>query len=261
LGVIINIKFYTMRNLMIFGLLVMFLIAAQFVSGQTVDDIINRYVDSIGGKDKLASIKSIYLEGSREMMGNEVTIRVTKEQGKLSRTEFEMGATNGFVLITTKEAWRYIPMRAPSPVKLSDEETASLQTELNIFPLVDYAANGNKAELLGKDTLNGTEECYKIKLTTATGKTINYWIDSKSYLLVQSSQLSNGFGGKKNNMDNNAAPKTPTEIFTLYKDYGMVDGIQIAHTIEIKGGMGGGSTTFDKVELNSTVDPKLYNPQ
>ena len=249
-----------MKNLVLFGLLVLFLVAAQFTSAQTVDDIINKYIDARGGKDKLDSIKSIYMEGTREMMGNEIAVRVTKEQGKLSRTEFDLGGTTGFVLITDKEAWTYIPMRSPTPTKLPDDAVASMQTELDIpGPLVDYAAKGNKVELIGKDTLDGNEN-YKIKLTTATGKDIFFWIDSKTYLLTQTSQKGGGMfgGGRKNGNGDN-------ETTVVYKDYGVVEGIQFPHTIETKmaGGnnAGGGAATFDKIEINQPVDPKLYKPQ
>ena len=245
----------------------MFLIAAQFASGQSVDDIIQKYVDARGGKDKLDSIKSIYMEGAREMMGNEVTVKVTKVKDKLSRTEFEMGATSGFTLITDKEAWRFIPMRSQSPEKLSDEEAASMQTDMDIEgPLVNYIAKGHKVELIGKDTLDGNEN-YKIKLTTKEGNEIMYWIDAKTYLVTQTSQKGGGmFGGGRRNGDNNGnAPKTPGDLITMYKDYSAVDGIQFAHTVDVKmsngNGHGGGGTTFDKIELNGPVDPKLYKPE
>jgi hypothetical protein len=245
-----------MKNLVLFGLLVLFLVAAQFTSAQTVDDIINKYIDARGGKDKLDSIKSIYMEGTREMMGNEIAVRVTKEQGKLSRTEFDLGGTTGFVLITDKEAWTYIPMRSPTPTKLPDDAVASMQTELDIpGPLVDYAAKGNKVELIGKDTLDGNEN-YKIKLTTNTGKEITYWIDTKTYLVNQTSQKGGGmFGGGRKNGDD--------EVTVIYKDYSPVNGILFAHTTETKtnAGTGNGGTTFDKIELNQPVDPKLYQHQ
>jgi hypothetical protein len=255
-----------MRNLILFGLLILFLVAAQYSSAQTVDEIINKYVDSIGGKDKLTSIKSIHMEGSRQMMGNEVAVTVTKEQGKLSRTEFEMGASNGFILITNKDAWSYIPMRSPTPTKFPDDVVAGMQTDLDIAgPLVDYVAKGHKAELLGKDTLNGNPN-YKIKLTTATGKEIIYWIDAKTYLLTQSSQKGNGmFGKKSTDAHNNNVGTGSNEMVTTYKDYSLVDGVLIAHTIEIKSadgnGRGTGGTTFDKIVLNGPVDPKLYKPE
>jgi hypothetical protein len=90
-------------------------VAVQFASGQTVDEVIDKYLNARGGKEKLLAIKTIYMEGMGQMMGNDITIKITKEQGKLSRREFEAGGTNGFALITDKEAWNYIPMRSTSP--------------------------------------------------------------------------------------------------------------------------------------------------
>jgi hypothetical protein len=136
-------------------------------------------------------------------------------------------------------------MRSTEPTKMPDATLPALQTELDIAgPLVDYAAKGHKAELMGKEKLNDAD-CYKIKLTTKGGTEIIYWIDAASYLLVQSSQKTqSGRGGE-------------VEVKTAYKDYKEVDGVKFAHTIDVTGGFGG-STTFDKVELNKPVDPKLY---
>ena len=249
-----------MKTIILLGLLVLFLVSVQFATGQTVDDIIDKYIAARGGKDKLNSIKSIYMEGSREMMGAEVTVKITKEQDKLSRTEFEMAGATGYFLVTDKEAWTLIPMRSPTPTKVPDEALPAMQTETDITgPLVNYAAKGHKAELTGKDTVNGSL-AYKIKLVTKAGKEINYWIDAATYLLTQSSSKGGGmFGGGRRQ----GGTGEPPEVFTLYKDYKEVGGVQFPHTIEMKTangeGRGGGGTTFDLVEINKPVDPKLYN--
>ncbi len=245
-----------MRNLLIIGLFIMALIMVQFVHAQTVEDVIRKYEEARGGKDKLNAIKSIYMEGAREMMGNEVTVKVTREQGKLSRTEFEMGSGHGFMLITDKEGWTMFSMRSTSPTALPAEAVTAMQTELDIAgPLVNYAAKGHKAELLGRDSANGLP-CYKIKLTTSAGKEILFWIDIGNNLVQQSSQKSNGMGGR--------GAGAAGDVITYYRDYKAVDGIQIPHTIETKapgGGPNSGTTTFDKVELNVPVDAKLYKPE
>ena len=41
-----------MRDLALFGLLIILLVAVQFASGQTVDDVIEKYEKARGGKDK-----------------------------------------------------------------------------------------------------------------------------------------------------------------------------------------------------------------
>ena len=250
-----------MKTIILLGLLILFLVSVQFAGAQTVDEVIDKYVAARGGKEKLAALKSIYMEGSREMMGAEVTVKITKEQDKLSRTEFEMAGKTGYVLVTDKEAWSLIPMRSPTPTKMPDEALAAMQTEMDVAgPLFNYAAKGHKAELIGKDTVDGNA-AYKIKLTTKAGKEINYWIDASTYLLTQSSSKGGGmFGGGRRN---GAGNSEPAEVIILYKDYKDVGGIQFPHTIEpkIQGGDGraGGGTTFDLIEINKPVDAKLYS--
>jgi hypothetical protein len=242
-----------MKNLIIFGLMIVAMVLVQFAQAQTVEEIADKYAEARGGKDKLLAIKSVYMEGVRQMMGNEITVKITREQNKLSRTEFEMGAATGFMLITDKEAWSLIPMRSTEPTKMPEETMVALQSELDIAgPLVGFAQKGHKAELLGKDSESGTE-CFKIKLTTDKGREILCWIDTRTFLLVQTSQKNIG-GGRGGNAD---APAV-----TTYSDYKATDGILFAHTIESKAqGAGGGSTMFDKVELNKPVDPKMYKPE
>ncbi len=240
-----------MKNLLIFGLMIVAMVLVQFAQAQTVDEIADKYAEARGGKDKLTAIKSIYMEGAGQMMGNEIAVKVIKEQGKLVRNEFETGAGNGYRIVTEKEGWSMFSMRSTTPSPMTPEAVAAQQTELDIAgPLVNYTAKGHKAELVGKENTEAGIECFKIKLTSNTGRELNYWIDAKTYLLVQSSQKMSGRNG------------TEVEALTLYSDYKAVDGILFPHTVESKGqGPGGGSTTFDKVELNKPVDPKMYKPE
>jgi hypothetical protein len=250
-----------MKNLFPLGLLVLLLIAAQISSAQTIDSVIAKYEDARGGKDKLLSIKTIYMEGIRDMMGTDHVVKVTKEQGRLSRVDFEMGDLNGFTVITPDAAWYYIPFRAPSPFPLPADATAALQSDLDIAgPLVDYAAKGNKAELLGKEIAVG-DTCYKIKLTTVNGTAITYWINIHSNLLVQSSQTSGNKFGPNGSTKGNDAP-----IITQYANYSVDDdndGILFPHTITIittgsENGKGG-TTSFDKILVNFPMDTTLYS--
>ncbi len=251
-----------MKTLILLSLFVLFLASVQIAGAQTVDEVVDKMEKARGGREKLLGITSVYMEGSREMMGNEVTVKITKVQDKLSRTDFEMGGSNGFNLVTDKEAWNYFPMRMDAPRRMPDEVLPALQTELDISgPLVNYAAKGHVAELLGKEDLEGAS-CYKIKLTLKSGRVITYWIDVASSLIVQSASTG-GFGGRRRNDDRGNTE--PQQMLTLFKDYRAVDGVLFPHSIESKNpsgeGRGAGGTTFDKIELNKPVDPQTYLPQ
>ena len=255
-----------MKTLILLGLFILFLVSVQFASGQTVDDILDKYIAARGGKDKLKAIKSIIIEGSRERMDTKTSIKIFKEQGKLSRTEFDMAGSTGFMLVTDKEVWNYYPKRMQEPQKMPEAAVVLSQPELDIpGPLVDYLLKGHKAILQGKE-FAGNINCYKISLTQKTGRTINYWIDIDSYLLIQSSvMVDRMIGVRSDNNEQVVDSRTPTELFTFYKDYKLIDGIMFAHTIEVFNptgeSMNGGSTTFNKIEINKPIDPKMYHPE
>jgi hypothetical protein len=258
-----------MKYLLLIGMIMAGLVLVQFAQGQTVDLLIDKYAEARGGIEKLLGIRSIYMEGARMMMGNEVMVKVTKEQGKLSRTEFEMGANNGFMIVTDKEGWNMFSMRSATPTKLPDEALALQQSELDIVgPLINYTLKGHQAELMGKDTVHGVV-CNKIRLTTANGKEIRYWLDAQTHLLVQSAIKTTGnFFGRSGDRTVVTAP-SEGDLITLYSDYQGVEGILFPHTIvtrmpgNIRGGSGttDNSTTFDTIQLNIVVDPKLYKPE
>ena len=87
------------------------------------------------------------------MMGNEVDVKVTKVDGKLSRVDFAFGSNTGYTIITPDKGWSYIPMRSDKAEEMPEERLKTMQDQLDIAgPLVNYAAKGYKATLQGKDT-------------------------------------------------------------------------------------------------------------
>ena len=241
-----------MKNIVLFVLFILALVFFQFTTAQSVDDIINQYITARGGIDRLNSVKSVYFEGTRQMMGSEVEVKVTKVDGKLFRTDFEFGGNSGYTIVTPEKGWSYIPMRSDKPNEIPAPILKSMQSQLDVSgPLVNYKEKGYTATLKGKENINGSD-AYDIQLTSADGKQVDYFIDSKTNLLVRTKQMTEGGrnGGGQ-----------PKEVITDFKDYTDVDGVKFPHTIATEGeGMGAGTMTFDKIEINKPVDDKLYQP-
>src|SRR3979411_1279892 len=122
------------------------------LQAQTVDDIINKYVEALGGKEKLNSIKTLYMEGVTVMQnGNEITAKVYKEQNKLSRREVSFGMGSSTTIITDKEGWFSNPRNGGAFEAMPADRLKAAQAELDLTgQLIDYAAKGSTAELLGK---------------------------------------------------------------------------------------------------------------
>jgi hypothetical protein len=240
------------RNIVMLVIFVLGVVYVQFLQAQSVDEVINKYAAARGGKDKLNAINSVYMEGYRTMMDNAVVIKITRVQGILSRTDFEFGGSSGYIIITPTEGWSFFPMRSQKPDPIPQERLTTMQTELDIpGPLIDYESKGNKAELVGKEDIDG-RQAYKVKLTLGTGKEIIYYFDTRTNLLFQSRQIRDRIAGNEND---------EKELITNYSDYIAVDGIMFPHTISNPGtGPGAGSITFSKIELNKAIDEIQYKP-
>ena len=242
-----------MKNIVLIVIFILGIVFVQFSQAQTADEVINKYIDARGGKDKLNAIKSVYMEGARSMMGNEVPVKITIVNGKLFRTDFEFSGTNYYTIATPTEGWSYFPMRGTGPEALPADRLKGMQGSLDIAgALVDYSAKSSKVILDGKENVNG-KDCYKIKLTQPDGKETTYYIDTKTYLLEETKSM-----GKMMGKDGKQSDR---EMITVFSDYKAVDGVLFPHTIANPGmGQGAGSTTFDKIELNKTIDESMYKP-
>jgi outer membrane lipoprotein-sorting protein len=131
-------------------------------------------------------------------------------------------------------------------------------------PLVDYAAKGHKAELTGKEDINGVS-CYVVKMTTKTGREITYYIDGSTYYVARMKTRGGGGmgmrgGGGGNNPNAQGAPPQDREFITDFSDYRKTEeGYVFPWTTTIVGM--GASSNIEKVEVNKPVDAKVFRPE
>ena len=236
-----------MKNIVLLVIFVLGIVLLQYVQSHSVDEIIKKYLDARGGHHKLNAIRSIYMEGSRRMMDTEIPVKITIVQDKLYRNDFKFKDLPGFSIITPKEGWAFIPTRSINAEPIPFNRVSTMQLQLDIAgPLVNYKAKGHKVELQGKESIDG-KEAYKLKIALSNNEEIYYYIDKESSLLIQSKQIN---------------VNDPTqEIITNYSDYKLFDGIMFPQTIANPGGgMMAGSTTFDTIVINKTIDENQYKP-
>jgi outer membrane lipoprotein-sorting protein len=239
----------------LFCLLSVFLFAASAAQAQTADEVVARYVSALGGKEKIQSIQSVYQEGTAIMQnGMEIDSKTWKVQGKLYRTEISFGTGSVVVIVTPDKGWTSNPRDGGAFKEMTPAQVKNLQWQLDCAgPLVDYAAKGNKVELLGSDTANGSD-CYALKLTLASGEYIKYSIDKKTgYVLREARQ---GGGMARNS---GTAPKTNdrdvtfSELRIEYSDYQKTpDGYTFPFTIVAGSFRAKNSVT--KLDVNKPVD-------
>jgi len=232
-----------------------FLFLLAFVSqAQTVEEVIGKHIEAMGGAEKMKSLKSLYMEGVAVMQnGNEIISKTYKVQDKLLRREVELGMGSVTMIITDKEGWSSNPRSGGAFEALPKETVEAQQVELDLAgPFVDYTAKGHKIELSGKEKI-GETEVYKLTLTPKTGKEILYFIDTKNYFIVRQTLKSGGMFGGGGNQGNNR------ELNINYSNYQKTsEGYLFAYTVSM--GNSGNNMNYEKIETNKPVDEKLYKP-
>jgi outer membrane lipoprotein-sorting protein len=215
---------------------------------QTADEIINKHIEALGGKEKLAAIKSIYTEYDLEVMGQQVAGTTWLVNGKAYKNEVSFGGQKIVQCFTDQGGWGINPMMGQTSAEaLPEDQVKAGKAQLDAGgPLFNYAAKGNTVELVGKEAV-GEKQAFKLKLKTKDSVESLFWIDPATYYVLKSSVKTNFQGSEMET----------TIAFSNYKktDYGFV----MPTTTEIN--MSQGLTmniTSKKTEINKDVDMKLF---
>ncbi len=153
---------------------------------QTVDEIVDKYVAATGGVEKWKSLESLAVVSRSaawsfdlywkkpNRIRKEVAVSFTEPQG-LDIRSFD--GTTG---------WRLSPMEGSDKARLmSGAEILELLEEGDAFKeLIDYKAKGYRAELVGKDSVDGNP-AFKLKLTKPSGAVVHIFLDAKTFLEVK----------------------------------------------------------------------------
>jgi outer membrane lipoprotein-sorting protein len=223
---------------------------------QSVDDIVNKYFENTGGRDKWNALQGMKISAKLNQGGMEIPLdiyqfkdgramQVISFQGK----EIKQGVYDG----TTLWSHNFMNMKAE---KSDAEATANYKLEIGEFPdvFLHYKERGLTAELLGKETIDGTET-FKIKLTKkpimVDGKpadnVVFYFFDAENYVpLMMEAEVKSG-------------PAKGMVSQIKWSDYQDVGGLMMPFSMA-QGAKGQGSQpiTITNIELNPKVDDAAF---
>jgi hypothetical protein len=173
--------------------LLLMLGASNLVMAQTADEIINKFFENTGGKDKYAALQGVKMFAKVNQGGMEIPLEIVqlKDGRQYTSITFQgkvikQGVFDGTTLWNTN----FMSMKAE---KSDAESTENFKTSLADFPdaLYDYKAKGYTVELLGKETIEGSET-FKLKLTkkpltvdgVKTDNVVFYYFDIDNFVPI-----------------------------------------------------------------------------
>jgi outer membrane lipoprotein-sorting protein len=215
---------------------------------QSVDEVIASNIKARGGLEKIKAVRSV--RTTSKLTQGSFRAAYVQENKRPDRVR-EEAIIQGLAQVQAydgKVGWQISPFGGrKDPELMSQDDTKTLTIDADIDgPLVDYKQKGHKAELVGHDSVEGTD-CYKVKLSLKNGDVRYYFLDSDSFLELKIENQSNIRG-------------TVQYTETYFGDYEQVNGIYYPFAVET-GDKGSDTRTkfaVDKVELDVPLDDARF---
>jgi len=216
---------------------------------QTAQEIVARHIDAMGGKERLQSINSIFVEGVATMdNGTTIDTKLWKVYDRLFRQEVTIGDGSVTTIVTPGHGWVANQQSNGTFKSMPSERLRALQPQIDpAGPLADYNAKGCRVDFAGRDSVRGIA-CYKIKLSCPMGQSVIYYIDATTYYILRET----GKGGMMCVvLDNNAT--ADGDVVIDFSDYKKTpEGYIFPYTIVTNAFSA--KMTIEKVEINHNVD-------
>lgn len=235
-----------MKNKLFLFTAVLFSFSFFSLSAQSIDEIVSKHIDAIGGKDSWSKVKSLRMEIALKAQGAEIKLIRTQVDKKNMRMDISVMGMNGYSILSPTEGWSFMPFQGqtkPEPMTADDVKTSQDQLELQ-DDFITYKDLGKKLEFIGKDDVDGTE-CLKLKMTDKNGQETSYFLDPENYYIIKQITKIKADGKELEDITS----------FSNYKK--LPEGI--VYAMSVSGGFGDMEVT--KLEINPIIDESLFKPK
>ncbi|HJT15807.1 MAG TPA: hypothetical protein VJ853_00390 [Thermoanaerobaculia bacterium] len=224
-------------------------LVAMPLAAQTADDIVSKYINAIGGMDKLQAVKTTRSSG-KFTGGGGFEARVVEEKKRPDeiRQEFQIQGMVGVNAYDGKSGWKIEPWNGKKDAEPLGEDELKEIVEDSDFdgPLVNYATKGNKVEYMGVDQVEG-DDTYKLKVTLKNGDVQYYYMDPDYYVPIKIGTTRFVRGEQR-------------DFETTLGDYKQVAGVYFPYSFEsgVKGSPNKSKVTIEKIEVNVPLAESLF---
>ncbi|HET9373035.1 MAG TPA: hypothetical protein VFO19_22390 [Vicinamibacterales bacterium] len=235
------------HHALILGLLTAFVssssLAAQTAPTPTLDQILQKYIDGVGGRAALGKIRTITAKGTIAIspVGLDGTVEISQKSPNKAVTRVDLGqggvqreGFDGTVGWASDPATGEIREKTGADL-VEARRGAAFPRELQMKTI--YPSMTVK----GREKV-GARDAFLIEAVPAGGKPIQLFFDAETGLLIRQS-LTREAGGVVN---------------TYYENYKPVDGVQRAYTIRQVNDQFTATITITSITQNVTLDDALF---
>jgi outer membrane lipoprotein-sorting protein len=217
-----------------------------------LDEILEKYSKAIG-QDKWARIQTIKTTGKMTQSGMEFQLSSIEKRPEFDRTEMDIQGTKIIMVFDGQTGWMINPTSGSfDPQDMSPDMVTSTFKENRKDPyngwnnpLINWKANGNKLELIGKEDMSGTP-VYNLKMTFKDDAVVNFYLDITKFVVLAINEKS-------------VIQGQSYEIESRFSDFREVDGIINPFKFDnyVNGALNI-SAAIDRVEYNLPCDDAIF---
>jgi outer membrane lipoprotein-sorting protein len=222
---------------------------------QTADEVIEKHLAAIGGREALAKITSRTMTGTIALStpAGEVTgsIQVFNKAPNKARSLIKVDLTQfGVGELTVDQRFDgtvgYVLDSMQGNRDITGNQLDNMRNNAFPTPLLTYKTAGAKAELVGKQKV-GDRDAFVIQLTPQAGSPTKQFFDAETYMLVKTLTTVN-------------IPQLGQDVEQVgeFADYRAVDGVKVPHTVKSTNPVQSFTITVSSVEHNKPIDDALF---
>jgi len=145
-------------------------------AGTSATDVINKYLQSVGGKEKVTGMSDVVIVSSGEVQGQKIvrTQKVKSPDKYLMEIGLPDQNMTAFKILVNGDSVKLSQM-GQTPA-LDEDTRKEIKEEAKLFPELDFGKEGYKTELTSIKVLDG-KDAYELKVTHPTGEISTYYYE------------------------------------------------------------------------------------
>ncbi|MCZ6520710.1 MAG: outer membrane lipoprotein-sorting protein [Bacteroidetes bacterium] len=247
-----------MKKLLTLALALIFLtgLGISYSRAQTADEIIDNYFENTGGYDNWKNLKGIKIVAKVNQGGMEIPLEIVQLADGRQYTKFSLQGLEYYQNVFDGSVLWSTNFQTNMAEKSDEEMTKNFMLNQNDFPekLFDYKDKGYTVELMGTETVQGTET-FKLKVISEPaiidGKEVEsityYYFETENFVpIVQEQEV---LFGPQAGIISQTSLSDYQEVDGLYFPFSMTQGVKDGESAPL---------IIESIEINPTVDDSIF---
>ncbi len=179
-------------------------------ANMTVDQVLDKYIAAIGGKEKLMGVKDLTMTMEADAMGQKIQMKVAQKGADKTYQAMMMGGNVMQESILNGDKGKV--SAGGQTQAMPAEQVADSKEQAILFTEMRFKELGYKAVLVGTENIDGTN-AFVVETESPSGKKETLFFDTKTFLKIKESSTVPGPNGQL------------ATVYNDLSDYQDVDGI------------------------------------